>query len=305
MDSYSLICLCVVNGVFTLAGIFLNSVVIISLWKSSPALRRKTCYFMILLLSCFDLSVVIVGHLTITLVAIIYWSSGYKTTLQMSEQITIAYIVLQAFAMCALLTVNIDRYLAIAHPIFHKTSVTKSRLLKLMLVLQLLILVAPISCSIPYLWKLCHIVLAVLAASLATVMLFINGRMFVIARQNWTTPGVQRSTPTIEAKRSHTCLVVIACFLICVSPLIAHNVLRFRGITFHGMFHCWAITLATMNSSLNCAIFAWRNKTLYTEVKKTLTAFKNFTCWTFYSWDIAHRWIELSNLELIRVAICC
>ena len=61
MDLYSLICLCVVNGFFTLAGIFLNSVVIISLWKSSQ-LRRKTCYFMILVLSCFDLGVVMVGH---------------------------------------------------------------------------------------------------------------------------------------------------------------------------------------------------------------------------------------------------
>ena len=85
MDLYSLICLCVVNGFFTLAGIFLNSVVIISLWKSSQ-LRRKTCYFMILVLSCFDLGVVMVGHPTIMLVAIISWSSGYKTALQMSEQ---------------------------------------------------------------------------------------------------------------------------------------------------------------------------------------------------------------------------
>ena len=269
MDLYSLICLCVVNGFFTLAGIFLNSVVIISLWKYSQ-LRRKTCYFMILVLSCFDLGVVMVGHPTIILGAIIYWSSGYKTALRMSEQFIIACIALQGFAMCALITMNIDRYLAIAHPIFHKTSVTKSRLLKLMLLLQLLTLVSPISCFIPCLWKLCNIAKAVIVAILVTVMLFINGRMLVIARQKRAPPGVQRSTPSAEAKRSHTCLVVMACFFVCVSPLIAQNVLRFRGITFHGMFHCWSATLATMNSSLNCVIFAWRNRTLYTEVKKTL-----------------------------------
>ena len=280
MDLYSLInliCLCVVNGFFTLAGIFLNSVVIISLWRSSP-LRRKTCYFMILVLSCFDLAVVMVGHPTIMLGAIISWLSDYKTALQMSKQFIIACIALQGLALCALLTMNIDRYLAIAHPLFHKTSVTKSRLLKLMLLLQLLFLLTPISCSIPYLWKLCKILIAVFVAILATVMLFINGRMFVIARQKRITSGVQRSTPSAEAKRSYTCLVVIACFFICVSPVIAYNVLRFRGITFHGMLHCSAATLATMNSSLNCVIFAWRNRTLYTEVKKTLTAFKNFTC---------------------------
>ena len=279
MDSYSLICLCVVNGFFTLAGIFLNSVVIISVWKSSQ-LRRKTCYFMILVLSCFDLALAMVGHPRIILATIIFWSSGYETALQMSKQFRIAYMVVQAFAFCALLTMNIDRYLAIAHPLFHKTSVTKSRLLKLMLLLQLLILVAQISCFIPNpQWKLYNMIAAVTLAILVTVMLFINGRMFVIAGQKWTPPGgVQRSTPSAEAKRSHTCLVVIVCFFICVSPAIAYSILRFRGLSFHGMFGSWAVTLSTMNSSLNCVIFAWRNRTLYTEVKKTLTALKNFTC---------------------------
>ena len=280
MDLYrliNLICLCVVNGFFTFAGIFLNSVVIISLWKSSQ-LRRKTCYFMILVLSCFDLGVVMVGHPTMMLVAITFRSPGYKTALQMSKLFKMTYLVVQVFAFCALLTMNVDRYLAIAHPIFRKTSVTKSRLLKLMLLLQFLILVAPISCSIPCLWKLCNIFIAVFVAILATVIPFINGRMFVIARQKRITPCVQRSTPSAEAKRSHTCLVVIACFFICVSPLIAYNVSRLRRLTFHEMFYYWATTLAIMNSTLNCVIFAWRNRTLYTEVKKTLAAFKKFTC---------------------------
>ena len=280
MDLYRLInltCLCVVNGFFTLAGIFLNSVVIISLWKSSQ-LRRKTCYFMILVLSCFDLALVVVGHPTITLVAIVSWSSGYKTASQKSELFIIVHIVLQGFALCALFTMNIDRYLAIAHPIFHKTSVTKARLLKLMLVLQLLALVVPnIAFSIRHLWNLYNIIVAVALTILVTVMIFINGSL-VIARQKRTPLGVQRSTPSAEAKRSHTCLVVTVCFLICVSPLMAYNVLKFRGITFDGMFWFWAVTPATMNSSLNCVIFAWRNKILYVEVKKTLTVLKNFRC---------------------------
>ena len=46
--------LCTVNITFMISGIFLNSVVIISLRRSSQ-LRKKTCYFMILVLSCFDL----------------------------------------------------------------------------------------------------------------------------------------------------------------------------------------------------------------------------------------------------------
>ena len=275
MDEYrliNLICLCVVNGFFTLAGIFLNSVVIISLCKSAQ-LRKKIAYFMILVLSCFNLGVVMVGHPTIMLVAIGLSSPRYKTALQLSKQFIIPHIVLQGFTFCALLTMNIDRYLAVVHPFFHKTSVTKSRLLKLMLSLQLLLLVIPISCSIPHLWKLCNMIPAVIVAILVTMMLFINGRMLVIALQKRTPSGVQRSAPSVEAKRSHTCLVVMACFFVCVSPLIAYNALKFCGITFHGMFRFWAATVATMNSSLNCVIFAWRNRILYTEVKKTLAFF--------------------------------
>ena len=43
-----------------IAGIFLNSVVIISLWRSQ--IGKKPCYFMIRILSCFDLLVVTVTH---------------------------------------------------------------------------------------------------------------------------------------------------------------------------------------------------------------------------------------------------
>ena len=39
------------------AGIFQNSVVVISLWRSTQLLK-KLCYYLIFLLSCFDLAVV-------------------------------------------------------------------------------------------------------------------------------------------------------------------------------------------------------------------------------------------------------
>ena len=72
-----LICLCVVNGFC--AGTFLNAVVIISQGKSSQ-LCRKTCYFMILVLSCFDLAVVMVGHPTIILQSVVrYFNDNMRS----------------------------------------------------------------------------------------------------------------------------------------------------------------------------------------------------------------------------------
>ena len=57
-----------------IAGIFLNYVVIISLWRSSQ-LRKKPCYFMILVLSCYDVAVVTISH-PFLIVSTIYISQG-------------------------------------------------------------------------------------------------------------------------------------------------------------------------------------------------------------------------------------
>ena len=57
-----LIFLCVVNILFTCAGVVLNALVIVSFLKSSLYLRKKLCNFMIMVLSCFDLLVVITKH---------------------------------------------------------------------------------------------------------------------------------------------------------------------------------------------------------------------------------------------------
>jgi hypothetical protein len=73
-DIFSVVFLCIINVIFMVVGIFLNSVVIISLWRSSQ-LRKKPCYFMILVLSCFDLAVVTISH-PLLIVSTIYFSQG-------------------------------------------------------------------------------------------------------------------------------------------------------------------------------------------------------------------------------------
>ena len=65
------ILLCAVNFLFTFVGLFLNSLVIISLLNSQ--LRRKLCYFMILVLACFDLAVVVVFHPFIIIETLLSW----------------------------------------------------------------------------------------------------------------------------------------------------------------------------------------------------------------------------------------
>ena len=96
--------LCTVNALFMIAGIFLNSVVIISLWRSSQ-LRNKTCYFMIFVMSCFDLSAVVISHPLLMASEIVRAFGDYD---KLPGYVT-SFIVmlLNAFSMAALITLII------------------------------------------------------------------------------------------------------------------------------------------------------------------------------------------------------
>ena len=69
---FNALSLCFLNVSFMIVGMFLNSVVIISLWRSS-CLRKEMCYFMTLVLSCFDLAVVTITH-PVLILSTILWS---------------------------------------------------------------------------------------------------------------------------------------------------------------------------------------------------------------------------------------
>jgi hypothetical protein len=109
------------------AGIFLNSVVvIISLWRSSQ-LRKKLCYFMILVLSCFDLAVITITH-PLLIVSTIYFSQEEINKIGKDTKYYISLVFLWLLNV-ALFTLNVERFLALTCPFSHHASVTKTRLL--------------------------------------------------------------------------------------------------------------------------------------------------------------------------------
>ena len=120
-----------VNVFFFFSGICLNSLVILSFWRSVQ-LRKKLCYFMIMVLSCFDLLAVLTNN---PLTALVVMSSltgkvdGNARRAHISLRSTSIFF---AFSLFALLVMNFDRYLATSYPIFHRASVTKRRLLTLL-----------------------------------------------------------------------------------------------------------------------------------------------------------------------------
>ena len=106
-------------------GIFLNSLVLISLRRSSQ-LRRKLCYFMLQVLSLSDLVAATVTH-PIFMLSTIVWSMG-----SYSKEVEIIWrysgFLFQGISMLALLIMSVERFTALKFPFAHQTAVTKRRL---------------------------------------------------------------------------------------------------------------------------------------------------------------------------------
>ena len=133
MESYyfiNLIFIFAVNVFFFFSGICLNSLVIPSFWRSVQ-LRKKLCYFMIMVLSCCDLLAVLTNN-SLTALITMSWLTGKLDVNTgwpyISFRLTSTFLI---FSLFPLLVKNFDRYLATSYPIFHRTSVTKGRLLTL------------------------------------------------------------------------------------------------------------------------------------------------------------------------------
>ncbi len=113
----NLIFLSIVNGLFFFAGIFLNSIVKVSLLKSKQHLK-SLCSFMILVLTCVDLAV-IVCHLLIIISTYIWSTEDYNPN-NIYHKVKKYSNILFHFSFMALLVMNADRFLAVSYPFFHK-----------------------------------------------------------------------------------------------------------------------------------------------------------------------------------------
>jgi hypothetical protein len=123
-----------VNVFFFASGICLNSLVILSFWRSIQ-LRKKLCYFMIMVFSCCDLLAVLTNNPLMALITM-SWLTGKLDVNARWPHISLSSTsIFFVFSYFALLVMNFDRYLATSYPIVHRTSVTKGRLLTLLAIL--------------------------------------------------------------------------------------------------------------------------------------------------------------------------
>ncbi len=285
-DIFNVVFLCIINIIFMVAGIFLNSVVIISLWRSRQ-LRKKLCYFTILVLSCFDLAVVIITH-PLLIASTIYFSFQEVNEIYETAKGSIS-LILHGFSMFALFTLNIERFLALTRPFFHQASVTKTRIVRFQGFLMIVFVIGLSPALYSKTKTIVYIVLLVNVFSLLFLCMYSNYKMYVIAKSKREDQTVGPTTATsVDENRKElisnlknicTCSWAVGCFFFCSCPGIIYSILRLASETpFHDrqvlLFYTWTGTFLSMNSTFNCLIFFWRNSSLRREGIKIVTFFR-------------------------------
>ena len=268
--------LCVVNIVFIFSGIILNTLVIVSIWKSSQ-LRKKLCHFMIMVLSCVDLIAVVTNYPGLLLLLIIWLREDYDLLPTWTRYLDFVRAFL-GFSFCALLVMSIERYLGAYYPIFHRTSVTRRRLLTLLAILLIIYTVL----DLIYLYN--TIMPRVLGVTIFVFIVFLplvylNFKLFKISKEvSQRKAASPEKRTTLSLKSISTCLLVVACLLVLSISTIVSIVFQLNAenqrATNAMLSHIWATTIYAMNCTLNSLIFFWRNKVLRTEGIKILKTLK-------------------------------
>ena len=170
---------CLLNTLFMTSGIFLNSVLIICLRRSSQ-LRKNQGYIMILVLSCVDLGLLSIFHPTL-FIWIIFWSLQTSVINQYGDMIDMWVSkvgIIWGLSLFALLTLNIERFLA-----FHHTAVTKKRLFILLAPAFLTVFAVSIFILVHFYWKPPRDkVVVIFATFLLLVFIYLNYNMLIITK---------------------------------------------------------------------------------------------------------------------------
>ena len=269
--------LCVVNVIFTFFGIVLNTLVIASFWKSSQ-LRKKLCHFMIMTLSCFDLVAVITNHPAQTLFLISWLKEDYDLLHELKIYVHICNGFLGS-SFYALLVMSIEQYLGAYYPVFHRTSVSRRRLLTLLAIMQAiyttLSLISADDIVIPR-----SICTKVFIFTVFPPLIYLNFKLFRISkkmrRRNATSPEKRTES---RLKSISSCFLVVFILLVLSIPAgvyIAFSVNRAnRHDSNARLSRIWVTTMFAVNCTFNSLIFFWKNKVLRMQGLKILKTLKD------------------------------
>ena len=274
----------VVNIFLTVSTIFLNSVTILAYVKSA-FLKSKKAYFLIMLLSVNDLLVGLFanGSFVVLLITTIIGYSKCETYILFYYKCNF----LAAMSIITLFGLNIERYLSIVHPFYHRTKVTKSKLLKMVVGFWVLGITLPLSSSI--FGEIMKMLSSILFQLIAFSTLYIYAAIFMTARKK---PRLTETRETEEhiteariqeertnkkeqlqnIKMAKFCAIVVGLVFTFNIPMAVTRFLS--DSNFVTLLSLWSGTIVLSSSSINSLVFFWKNLVLRKEAKQL---FKNLT----------------------------
>ena len=259
---------CALNVLLTVSAILLNGLVIIAYWKS-PQLRRKSSHFLIMLLSVNDLVVGVLGNANHAVTLVLTLNGDPKCVMYIL--VDLLAFPTAAMSFMTLFVLNVERYLSVVHPIYHRTKVTKSKLFCCAVVLW----------SVSIAVMICYATLGAIAKNLTSFIMcfiifatcYVYISIFRAARKpvRVSSVEVRARTQRIQDEQNinlaKSCAIAVICTLACYLPFaVARSLQRNDFQTL--VLAMWSVTCALAASSLNCVVFFLRNPVLRTEVKR-------------------------------------
>jgi hypothetical protein len=230
MESYyviNLIFIFAVNVFFFFSGICLNTLVILSFWRSVQ-LRKKLCYFMIMVLSCSDLLAVLNNNPLTVLIAMLWLTGKLDVNARWAHISLRLKSIFLGFSLFALLVMNFERYLATSYPIFHRTSVTKGRLLTLLAILNIVKVILKVMSVNDFIISY-QVHILIICILFIPAMLFVNYKLFLVVRKirknKRISPEMKKA---FSLKNISCCLLAVACVVVLSIPLFVYI-----GLTIH------------------------------------------------------------------------
>ena len=230
-----------------------------------------------MVLSCCDLLTVLISNSGLILSLITRAMENFYLLTRVGIYLQFSYLS-SSFPLCALIVMCIERYLGVYHPFYHRTSVTRRRLLKLLAIIMIL-QTTLLAISVNHSGIFRTVAFAILMVIYLLPFIFFNYKLCKISRkmrrQNATSPELRRK---ISLKHINTCLLAVACLVFWSIPVCVYAVFVLvegstsDNATISGL---WTATTFGMNCTFNSLIFFWKNKLLRDEGTKIIKKIKD------------------------------
>ncbi len=256
--------------------ITLNSLTFATFWWS-PGMKKSISLFLVMILSAVD---VVGGLVSNSLLTIRLASEIFGTTKcwMVSAQAS-STMAMTAISLATVTTVNIERYIGVVHPMYHRTKLQKHTLLKF-LVLS---------------WIVCTIILGLSFYRYTILVGFTTVNFWVFMLSTlfaYTSIGIkvivserqrkilsppsgndqylrrkEKASFLKEIKFAKSCFMVVNCYVLCLTPVtIFFGVMQDTvSDSNFPIAIAWCLNLTLLHSILNSFIFFWRSRKLRKE----------------------------------------